>query len=154
MQPLEIRQLHPKHAGNLAALLDTASSQDREWFHPFEFQKESIETLLSTAKQDTFYGCLFGSSNLLAFYMLRGFDEGFESPMYGTFVAPKYRRTGIGRLLLYHAISASKLARYPSLLLKVYQDNIAALSLYSHAGFSEVRHIGNVKTMEKNLRLG
>lgn len=150
---MEIKLLLPEDAELIELLLNTSLEQDRRWFHPFEFRVEAIRPLLQAARKDKFYGLFSESGSLMAFHMLRGLDDGYLSPMYGIYVAPMHRNAGIGGLSVCHGICVSRLAGCPSLLLKVYQENITAVRLYARSGFSEVQRVGNVLTMEKRFRL-
>lgn len=132
-----IRQLTTDDAGALSALLQTSSQDDQSYFHPFDFDVETIRRHLAKSVLDQFFGTFLEPDCTLAgFHMLRGLDEGYESPVYGVFVSSRHRGCGLGRLSLYHAIAIAKLKQCPSLLLNVYQENLRARQLYESAGFS------------------
>lgn len=115
-------------------LLRCGSAEDRRWFHPFAVEEDVIAKLIEDAESDLYVGWQ-NAGNMVALSMLRGLDEGYASPMYGVFVSPNYRRLGIAKMTLQHAVTVSKLMRYPSVMLKVHDDNLAAADLYRHAGF-------------------
>ncbi len=135
----EIRQLNLEDAGVLSALLQTSSSNDQSYFHPFDFDVETIRQHIAKCELDRFFGTFLGPECTLAcLHMLRGLDEGYDSPMYGVFVSPEFRGSGLGKLSLYHAIAFSRIKEYPSLLLNVNQSNLRARHLYESVGFSVV----------------
>ncbi len=53
-------------------------------------------------------------------------------------VDPASRRAGLGRMLLEVAVQRATRAGADRLLLEVREDNVAALALYSAAGFAEI----------------
>ena len=70
-----------------------------------------------------------------SYFMLRGWDEGYEIPSFGACTHPELRGAGLGQLLLAHAIAESRAARARSLRLTVYKDNEHALHIYRKFGF-------------------
>lgn len=52
------------------------------------------------------------------------------------FVAPSYRRAGVGRMLMQHAINFAKETKSRGLELSTAVDNVTAQSLYESVGFT------------------
>jgi ribosomal protein S18 acetylase RimI-like enzyme len=149
---IEIRPLRTDDASLLSASLQQASEDDRKYFHPFDFSVEVIRLQLQKCVSDTFVGLFVENGiELAGFYMLRGVDEGYQSPMYGVFVGPKYRRKGLARLSLVHAMAVCRMRDYPSLLLKVYESNINAVRLYETMGFEILRKQDGQLVMELSI---
>ncbi len=137
---IEIRQLKSDDASVLSATLQQATESDRRFFHPFEFSVDAVREQLQKCISDVFVGLFVADgAELAGFYMLRGVDEGFASPMYGVFIGPEHRRRGLARLSLQHATAVCRIRNYPSLLLKVYESNAVAVQLYQSLGFSMLR---------------
>jgi len=67
--------------------------------------------------------------------MLRGWDEGYETPSFGGCTHPELRGAGLGQLLLAHAISESRAVGASRLRLTVYKTNTSALHIYRKFGF-------------------
>jgi ribosomal protein S18 acetylase RimI-like enzyme len=67
--------------------------------------------------------------------MLRGWDEGYETPSFGGCTHPELRGAGLGQFLLAHAIAESRAAGARRLRLTVYKENVRALHIYQKFGF-------------------
>lgn len=148
---LEIRRLSSNDAKMMSCLLQEAKADDRKFFDPFPFDVLSVRTRLESAVFDRFIGLFIDGETLAGFYMLRGMDEGYLSPMYGVFIGPEFRRHGLARLTLCHAFSVCKLSAYPSLMLRVHPENERALQLYRNAGFEVLRSESNQYVMEQSF---
>lgn len=133
------RRLRLSDSEQIASMLSTASSSDRQWFHPFEFEAEVIRQQLMQCVRDLYFGW-FLDKIPIALSMLRGLDESYASPMYGVFVHPDYRDLGLGGLSLKHSIVVSRIAKFPSLLLKVHDTNFVAKRIYEKHGFVQTEH--------------
>jgi ribosomal protein S18 acetylase RimI-like enzyme len=132
--PLQFLQLGPAHQQGLAeffaALIEAG---DDRHFHPHPFDGKTAARLCRYAGRDLYYVATAGP--VLAYGMLRGWDEGYEVPSLGIAVHPAARRTGLGRAFMafLHAAAAARGA--PRVRLKVYRDNTAALTLYERIGY-------------------
>jgi RimJ/RimL family protein N-acetyltransferase len=134
LSSIEIKELGLSDASLLS---DTILREEPEYFKhftPFEFSIESLTLILSKAKKDKYFG-IFCSEELAGFYMLRGFDDGFEIPAYGVWISSKFSNKGLSKLTLYHAFSFCKINNIKTLMLKVHPDNKIAKSLYESLGF-------------------
>src|SRR5260370_41505168 len=94
---LTIRSLTLDDAPGLAQFLSSQPAGHLEFFHPFAFDPDTIARLLTERRRDCWMG-VWDSARLIAFFMLRGFDEGYETPRYGAVVDAGSRGFGIGRL--------------------------------------------------------
>lgn len=143
LHDLSICRLQPSDAPAIARLLSTATESDRRFFQPFAYHAGAVDAALRRMRRDCMYGVSQTAPNesprLVAFYMLRGLDEGFESPMYGVFVAPEFRRNGLASLTVRHAASVCRTNALPSLLLKVFPENRPAVRAYETLGFTALR---------------
>jgi ribosomal-protein-alanine N-acetyltransferase len=132
--PLEFVRLAPGHQPGLAEFFAalTEAGDDR-LFHPHPFDAETAARLCRYAGRDLYYVATAG--RVLAYGMLRGWDEGYEVPSLGIAVHPATRRSGIGRAFMgfLHAAAAARGA--PRVRLKVYPDNAAARTLYERLGY-------------------
>ena len=91
---LEIIELTPDFASVLSKKLLEESRDYIGHFIPFDFSEDSIQKILSSKKADKFFG-LFLNKELVGFYMLRGFDEGYETPAYGVWISSEYSNKGL-----------------------------------------------------------
>ncbi len=131
---LEIKKLTIDHTKELADLLQSADEDYSQYFIPFAFDDETILRILSNAIKDQYYG-IFAENNLVGFYMLRGFDEGYDIPSYGVWIAKDFSSKGISKLTLQHAITFCKINNIKKIILKVHPDNIIAKNIYESFGF-------------------
>lgn len=143
---LEIKRINIRNAKELSELLIQSSKEYSKYFIPFEFDLESVSSTISKAVKDMFYG-VYADSKLVGFYMLRGWDAGFEIPSYGVWIAENYSSKGLSKLTLHHAISVCRMNSIKKLMLKVHPDNLAAKKIYEDFGFinkgidERIRHL-------------
>jgi RimJ/RimL family protein N-acetyltransferase len=132
---LEIKELLTEHASIFSKRLSEESEEYLKHFIPFaEYSEAYLNKILSEKRLDKYFG-LFLKKDLIGFYMLRGFDKGYEIPSYGVWISSKYANMGLSTLTLYHAFSFCKINKIKTLMLKVHPDNLVAKSLYEKLGF-------------------
>lgn len=132
---LEIKELTSASASMLSEKLSEESKEYLKYFIPFaDYSENYIENILSKRKRDKYFG-LFYNDELAGFYMLRGFDEGYDIPSYGVWISSEYPNKGLSTLTLYHAFSFCKLNKIKTLMLKVHPDNLVAKAIYEKLGF-------------------
>lgn len=136
LHTVEIRSLDTKHASDIYNLIISTDKSYYQYFTAFKIDLAVIATFLSKAENDCYLG-FFVQDELIGFFMLRGFDEGYQIPSYGVFISEKYSSVGLARLSVMHAIAFCKLNRINKLMLKVHPSNTAALNLYRDVGFVE-----------------
>ena len=129
-RPLEIDD-----ALQLSSMLLTQSPDYARFFTPFDFDYSSILRLLTEQGKDIFMG-MYRDDRLIGFFMLRGWNDGYQIPSYGVLVDEKYSGYGLTRLSLKLAKSICKLRHVPRLMLKVCPDNIIAKRIFEEAGFA------------------
>lgn len=133
---LEIKRLNINQSEELANLLMDSKQKYSQYFIPFSFDLETISEVLSKTIKDQIYG-IYVEDNLVGFYMLRGFDEGYSVPSYGVWISEKYSNKGLSTFTLQHAISVCKLNSIKKIMLKVHPDNITAKHIYEKYGFKQ-----------------
>lgn len=131
---LEIKRITVNQSQELTNLLQNSDEEYSKYFIPFPFDLKTISEILSNAINDQFYG-IYVECTLVGFYMLRGFDAGFEVPSYGVWISKDYSSKGISKLTLQHAISICKINNIKKLILKVHPDNLVAKNIYENFGF-------------------
>jgi GNAT superfamily N-acetyltransferase len=133
--PLEFRRVTRQHEACLAAFFrDLALCGDERWFHPHPLSAAHAAWLASYAGRDLYFIATRGES-VLAYGLLRGWDEGYETPSLGIAVHPAARGRGLSRpfMLFLHAAARQQGAR--RVRLKVYPDNTTARRLYESLGY-------------------
>ena len=128
------RPLAVADASSLAALLATQRSDYLRGFHPFAFDTATIAGLATSARADR-YWLIDVDGAPAGLVMLRGFDAGYARPSFGLVVAEDFAGSGIGARALAFALDWCRANAVAEVLLKVAEDNAAALALYRRAGF-------------------
>lgn len=129
-----IRPLALSDVPSLSALLQGDSDDYRQHFTPFPFDVSSLRQRLASARRDRYWG-IWLEGVLVGFFMLRGFDEGYERPAFGIYVAEKMSGRGLARLALDFAERWCARERVPTIMLKVADQNVRARRMYEAAGF-------------------
>lgn len=149
---MQIIKLDASYAKAMVDILSLATDTDRAHFRPFDFAEQVIEAEIRRAKLDCFFGIALTRKDLAGFFMFRGMDEGFLSPMYGVYICPSYRGLGLGGLSIAYAKCLGYLSCWPSIKLKVDKDNDSAIRLYKRHGFVERLDKSGILVMECNLQ--
>lgn len=136
LSSLEIKELTPEFAEILADQLAKEKKDYLKYFIPFEFSAIPVKDILQQAKQDKYFG-IFVNDKLAGFYMLRGFDAGYDVPSYGVWISSKFSNIGLSKLTLYHAFAFCKLNGIKTLMLKVHPENKVAKEMYESLGFKK-----------------
>lgn len=131
---IEIKKLSLQLAPALSEALLSEKPKYLQYFTPFEFSVKSITHILDQAVKDKYFG-IFVDNELAGFYMLRGLDQGYDTPSYGVWISSKYSNKGLSKLTLFHSFSFCRLNNIKSLMLKVHPENIIAKKLYESLGF-------------------
>lgn len=133
--PFEIARLGPQHVDALERLFSAlVAVGDDASFHPHPFTRAEAEARCTYAGRDLYY--VAGTADrVVAYGMLRGWDEGFDVPSLGLAVAPDARGRGFGRLLLDFLNVAAAWRGADSIRLKVHRSNESALRLYERVGY-------------------
>ena len=132
--PLEIRILGPEWERALAIFFSGVRRPSEAYFHPHPLTDEAANQLAHYRGEDLYYLLVDGGS-ILAYGMLRGWDEGFEVPSLGIVVSPACRGKGLGELLMKFLHSAARSKGAKKIRLKVYKANLAAYKLYEKLGY-------------------
>lgn len=130
----KILPLEMKHAPQLSEMLCAQSPAYVRFFTPFSFDESAIAGILACQRQDIFMG-IYWQDDLAGFFMLRGWDEGYEAPSYGVLIDERYSGYGLTRLSLKMVKSICKLRHSPRIMLKVHPENTIARSLFEEARF-------------------
>jgi len=133
---LTVCPLEAADAPALLSLLRSQNSAYASFFSPFDFNPATISKMLLNREQDVFMG-IFWQSRLVGFFMMRGWDEGYEVPAYGALIDEGHSGRGLATLSLRIAKAICKLSRSPRIMLKVHPANTRAKSLFQRAGFVE-----------------
>lgn len=134
-RPLEIIGLAHDRAPGLALLLsDLKDCGDEAFFSPHGSDEGSIRELIGSTRRDLYYLVVEGE-RVLAYGLLRGWDEGFAVPSLGIAVHPAAKGVGLGRLLMDFLHLAAARRGADKIRLRVHRDNVKAIALYRSLGY-------------------
>jgi len=135
MNALECRRVTPELAGPLAELFKAlALAGDARHFHPHALDEDEAARVARYRGDDLYYVVTEGSS-VLAYAMLRGWDEGYDVPSLGIAVHPEVRTSGLARMFMEFLHASARRRGALRVRLKVYRDNASALRLYRQLGY-------------------
>jgi RimJ/RimL family protein N-acetyltransferase len=110
-------------------------------FHPHPFSADVAAQVCQDPGLDWHFG-LLDRDRLVAYGLLRGWNEGYEVPSLGIYVVPDVRGTGVSRLMMHYLHVAARVRGATRIRLKVYAGNVAALRLYQSLGYAFVQSEG------------
>ena len=99
LEYLAIRSLRVEDSAALSLLLRSQPPNYARFFYAFSFEEDAISKLLSERQRD-FYAGVFWQGELAGFFMLRGWDAGYEVPSFGVLIDEKHRGGAFMRLSL------------------------------------------------------
>lgn len=109
-------------------------TDDSDFFRPHPFTDAHIERILRDSHRDLYY-LLSGDSDVLAYGLLRGWDEGYDIPSLGIAVHPRVRGTGLGRAFMHFLAATAKYRGAQKVRLRVMSTNRRAIKLYESLGY-------------------
>lgn len=115
---------------------------EERWFHPHPLTVREAERLCRYAGRDV-YSALVEDGCVVAYGMLRGWDDGYEIPSLGLAVHPGERRRGLGRALMGHLHEEARRRGAARVRLTVEPGNESARRLYDELGY-EFEQCGGV----------
>jgi [ribosomal protein S18]-alanine N-acetyltransferase len=119
----------------LAAFFDALKAcGDDRWFHPHPLTAGEAARLCAYQGRDLYYAAVAGDT-VMAYGMLRGWDEGYETPSLGVAVHPDARGLGLARTFMGFLHAAASFQGARRVRLKVYPDNALARRLYESLGY-------------------
>jgi GNAT superfamily N-acetyltransferase len=131
---MEIRSVTPREAGALGALLPRI---DQTFFRPHPMTPTEASRISELVAKDVY---LIGFANgvAVAYGMLRGWDEGYETPSIGIGIRRDMERHGYGRAMMLRLHELARERGAAQVRLRVHADNVGAAALYRELGYEEV----------------
>ena len=129
---IELKKVGPELVEQLGHFFERNSADP--YFHPHPL------TFCEAARICTYIGpdiyiVAVAQDVVLAYGMLRGWEEGYPVPSLGIIIAPEARRTGLALLVMQYLHHNARLRGASMIRLKVYPANVAAVSLYRKIGY-------------------
>lgn len=135
MDTLVFCQLRPEHAPALADFFaGLVAAGDDRFFHPHPFTDEEAQLIAAYPGRDLYCAALAGA-RVMAYGLLRGWDQGYTVPSLGIAVRPDARGSGLARAFMLYLHAAARQRGAPRIRLKVYPTNVAARRLYESLGY-------------------
>jgi ribosomal protein S18 acetylase RimI-like enzyme len=128
---VEFRVVGPGEAGLLAELLEHI---DPTYFRPHAVTEEAVRLIATRTGQDI-HAILVDGDRAVAYGLLRGWDEGFDTPSLGIAVRDELQGQGLGHVMMAHLHVAARARGASQIRLRVHADNLRARSLYEALGY-------------------
>lgn len=133
---LEFRRIAAGMETPLADFLRSLEkSGDSKWFHPHPMTEEEAVKRCAYDGKDLYYVATNGGT-VLAYGMLRGWDEGWKIPSLGIAVHPSARGTGLAKAFMRFLHAAARANWAETVRLKVFPENEPAVGLYGSLGYA------------------
>ncbi len=136
-QGFGVRSLTIENAAELSAMLLALPRDYARFFSPFEFSLDTVANVLSNQGDDVFIG-LYWEDRIIGFFLLRGWNDGYEVPTFGIIIDKKYRGYELEMLSLDTAKIICRLRGAERLMLKMHPDNISAKGVMRKIGFIQI----------------
>jgi ribosomal protein S18 acetylase RimI-like enzyme len=131
-QPIPVRPETSRALGDFFERLALAG--DGLQFHPHPLTRTEAQRIAQLSGDDVYLVVIEGEK-VVAYGILRGWDEGYAVPSLGIAVDPTRRGMGLGRQLMNALHAAAREHGAEQARLKVYPDNETALELYRSLGY-------------------
>ncbi|HEY0661562.1 MAG TPA: GNAT family N-acetyltransferase [Lysobacter sp.] len=142
---IECVVFRPERARSLARFFDDLrAAGDEVFFHPHAGDEATLRALAATTGQDLHYLFVRGD-DVLAYGLLRGWNEGYVVPSLGIAVHPSARAGGLGRLMMEYLEAMARHRGAPAVRLRVHKDNAQARAMYERRGYAMAPDDGDAR---------
>lgn len=132
---LELLALSPEWVEPLTDFfLAIKAAGDEHHFHPHPLTASHAEERCRYRGKDLYY-VLVDGRHILAYGMLRGWDDGYAVPSLGIAVHPVTQGRGLGCAFMHFLHVAARHHGAKQIRLKVHKDNLRAIRLYQRLGY-------------------
>lgn len=119
-----IRELRVEDAAAVSELLRAQPREYARFFYAFGSGEDEIARIFAARRRDIYSG-VFWRGELAAFFMLRGWDAGYEVPSFGVLVDVRHRGRAFMRISLDVAKLICRLSGAKRLMAKIHPDNVS-----------------------------
>jgi len=113
------------------------NKEDYTLFHPHGYSITELGDILTQKKRDI-YSAIFGNGDIIAYGILRGWDEGYSIPSLGIMIDKEYRQVGLFSLYMKYLHTICKIRNCDKVRLSVLKKNTKAVALYRGLGYNLV----------------
>jgi ribosomal protein S18 acetylase RimI-like enzyme len=132
---LECRSVRPDVAEGLGQLFERLrKSGTEDFFHPHPLTAEEAVKRANYQGNDLYY-VLADRKFLIGYGILRGWDEGYETPSLGLALDEAVRGQGYGRMFMHFLHAAAVRRGATKIRLKAHRNNSHAIELYKSLGY-------------------
>jgi ribosomal protein S18 acetylase RimI-like enzyme len=128
----EIKKVVPEMAGLLGQFFEGNTGELH--FHPHPLTIDEAARICAYQGPDI-YTVALTQSEILAYGMLRGWEEGYAIPSLGILISSDARGTGLAQLIMQYLHYSARLRGASKIRLSVYPSNVKAVSLYRRIGY-------------------
>ena len=129
-----IRQVQASDAESLGRLL---AGIDQAHFQPHRMDPDGARKIVGLTGRDVYLIGLTGDTGV-AYGMLRGWDEGFETPSLGIGIHRDFEHRGYGRAMMAALHEAARARGARRVRLRVHPQNVRAAALYASLGYRDI----------------
>jgi ribosomal protein S18 acetylase RimI-like enzyme len=108
---------------------------DDQMFHPHAFDQKTASDIVQGAGKDQYVVATL-DGKIVAYGMLRGWDEGYEIPSLGMIISKSLRGMGVGFAFIGYLHAVARICGAATIRLSVYESNEKAIRLYEKVGYS------------------
>ena len=128
-------KLTEKHLPMLMSLFNEISnSGDFKLFHPHSFEYNQAYKICNYKGRDIYIANIV-ENQIMAYGMLRGWDDGYDVPSLGIYVRKEARGSGIATWFMNELHDTAKKNGADKIRLTVEKDNYKAIELYKSLGY-------------------
>ncbi len=150
---MDFKTLDQSDLENVEEIFMDASLNKDAFFTPHSFDAETAKSICSGTSKDKFFGMYIRNQNMVAYGMLRGYEEGFTTPSLGIYVHSSHRGRGYGHTMMEKLHDAAKALGSTQVRLTVLKSNAKAISLYKKMGYTfdenEEKFVGVLNFFDK-----
>jgi len=129
-------KLQPEHTHLLYSLFDEIIDTGAfDFFHPHPFTLEQAKQICNHTGKDLYLASI-DNGQISSYGLLRGWDEGYDIPSLGIYVAEKYRGTGLSKKTMEELHGFAWKNGVKKIRLTVLHRNKKALALYQNLGYT------------------
>lgn len=129
-----IEQLDHSNLSKLLDFLNANSNLRNDYFYPHPFTQDYLIYLLINRTRD-YYSMILLDGKVVAYGILRGWDEGYQTPSLGVAVDKDYRGQGLATLMCHYLHQVAKVRGCERVRLRVIKGNDKAKALYEKLGY-------------------
>lgn len=134
-QDLRVRPFAPSDVDLLTTFFgEIAADPSADRFHPHPFTADAARAVAEHQGRDLYLG-QFLDGELVGYGLLRGWDEGYQTPSLGIYLGAHVRGRGLAKALMETLHDWARKNGAEKVRLKVYKDNVRAVNLYERLGY-------------------